>query len=371
MNKVNSNDLSTNDEPKNRYTINAPSAEESEQSRKLYILKSITLLTIACTLPLGILAYIKGQNPLFIALLTMALLSVLNYFLIIKEKISYSLASNVIAYPLLALMIYLVSTGGTNNTGALWIYSMPAVVLFLFGLKKGATVLFAFLLAMTFVLFFPDNIFLHIEYSFDYKTRLILVFILDVLLTSAYEYSSQISFSKMRDLTEELANIAEEDQLTGLRNRRGVHHQMERIYAQSKRDKTSLSLIMCDIDYFKDVNDRYGHETGDVVLIEVAKVIKDTIRRTDIASRWGGEEFLVVLPKTNEKEAYIVAEKIRKNILNLLVTHEQYQIKVSLSAGVADSKHTSSVDGLVKLADNYMYEAKTKGRNITCPTMFF
>jgi diguanylate cyclase (GGDEF)-like protein len=146
---------------------------------------------------------------------------------------------------------------------------------------------------------------------------------------------------------------------------------MERIYEQAKRDKTTMSIIMCDIDYFKDVNDRYGHEAGDEVLVKVAEIIKNTIRKTDIPARWGGEEFLVVLPKTNEKEAYLVAEKIRKNILDLLIVHEKHQIKVSLSAGVAESKQTSSVEQLVKLADNYMYEAKSKGRNITCPTMFY
>lgn len=371
MNKVDTKDLSKDDELKNRYPINASSVEDSILSRKLYILKSFTILAFLFTFPLGILSYTKGQDTLSIGLLAVAFLSILNYFLTLKEKINYTLSSDIIAYPIVALMVYLVATGGVQNTGALWIYALPAVVLFLYGLKKGTAVLFVFLLSMILILFYPENIFLYTEYSFEYKVRLVLVFALVASLASAYQYSTQNLFKKMQELTDELVNIAEEDQLTQLRNRRGIHHQMERIYAQSKRDRTSLSLIMCDIDYFKDVNDKYGHEAGDRVLIKVAKVIENTIRKTDIAARWGGEEFLILLPKTNEKEAYIVAEKIRKNILDILVTHEHNQIKVSLSAGVADAKHTSSVDDLVKLADNYMYEAKTKGRNITCPTMFF
>jgi len=355
----------------NSYRLNSPSLEDSHYSRQLYILKAITLLAIACTLPLGFLALSKDQSPLSYTLLSVAFLAILNYILILREKISYALATAVISYPLVLLMLYLVAEGGVNNTGALWIYSLPAVILFLHGLKKGVAILCAFLLAMVWILFVPDNIFLHTVYTFDYKARLILVFVLDATLTAAYEYSTENLFGKMKLLTEELSNIAEEDQLTQLRNRRGVHYQMERIYAQAKRDDTNMSLIMCDIDYFKDVNDRYGHEAGDKVLIEVANMIKNTIRRSDIAARWGGEEFLVILPKTNEKEAYLVAEKIRKNILDLMITHEIHQIKVSLSAGVADNKHTSSVEGLIKLADNYMYEAKSKGRNITCPTMFY
>jgi len=354
-----------------RYKLNAPSIEDSRYLRQLYIVKAITLLAIVCSLPLGLLALYKGQHMLSFALLIVAFISIVNYILTLKKKISYTLASAIVSYPLIVLMLYLVAAGGVNNTGALWIYSLPAVVLFLHGLKKGMIILSVFLLIMVMILFSPDNSFLHAVYTLDYKVRLILVFILDSALTAAYEYSTENLFGKMKLLTEELSNIAEEDQLTQLRNRRGVHHQMERIYEQAKRDKTTMSIIMCDIDYFKDVNDRYGHEAGDEVLVKVAEIIKNTIRKTDIPARWGGEEFLVVLPKTNEKEAYLVAEKIRKNILDLLIVHEKHQIKVSLSAGVAESKQTSSVEQLVKLADNYMYEAKSKGRNITCPTMFY
>ncbi|WP_295421120.1 GGDEF domain-containing protein [Sulfurovum sp.] len=354
-----------------KYKLDSPSVKDSKLLRQKYILKAISLLAMACTIPLGLLALSKGQNPLSFILLSVGLLSVLNYFLTLKNKISYALASAIAIYPIVLLMLYLVAYGGVNNTGALWIYALPAVVLFLHGFKKGLMILSIFLLGMVMILFVADTIFLHAVYTFDYKIRLILVFILDSALTAAYEYSTENLFGKMKLLTEELATIAEEDQLTQLRNRRGVHHEMERVYEQTKRDDTHMSLIMCDIDYFKDVNDRYGHDAGDQVLIEVANVIKNTIRKTDIAARWGGEEFLVVLPKTNEKEAYLVAEKIRKNILDILVEHEKYQIKVSLSAGVADNKYTSSIEGLIKLADSYMYEAKTRGRNLTCPKMLY
>jgi diguanylate cyclase (GGDEF)-like protein len=221
------------------------------------------------------------------------------------------------------------------------------------------------------LLFIPDNSFLHTEYSMEYKIRLTLVFILVSLLTSAYAHSAQQLFDKMIQLTEELSEIAEEDQLTQLRNRRGVYHQLERIYAQSKRDRTNLSLIMCDIDYFKEVNDVYGHDAGDKVLIAVANLIKNTIRVSDLPARWGGEEFLIVLPNANEKEAYAVAEKIRKNILDLIVEHGDINIDVTISLGVADIKRTKNVEELVKLADNYLYEAKGKGRNLTCPDGYY
>ncbi len=371
MNKSSKNNSVQKENSNHRYSINAPSVEDSELSRKKYIFRAITLLTALFTLPLGILAYINGQMTLSAVLISATLLVLLNDLLMIKNLISYKLATDIIVYPLSLIMLFLVATGGVDNSGVLWIYSFPMIVLFLHGYKKGIIVIIVFLFLLLGLLFIPDNTILQTTYTFSYKIRLILVFILVSLLTSAYAYSAQQLFDKMIQLTEELSDIAEEDQLTQLRNRRGVYHQLERIYAQSKRDRSNLSLIMCDIDYFKDVNDIYGHDAGDKVLIAVSDVIKSTIRKSDLPARWGGEEFLIVLPKAKEEEAYRVAEKIRNNILDLVVNHEGTDIQVSLSLGVADFKNTKSVEELVKLADNYLYEAKNKGRNLTCPDKYY
>jgi len=124
---------------------------------------------------------------------------------------------------------------------------------------------------------------------------------------------------------------------------------------------------LCDIDFFKDINDRYGHQMGDEVLVGIANIIKDTIRRSDMAARWGGEEFLIVLPDASQREAYQVAEKIRNSVLASSFYHHMKEIKVSLSSGVAQMKDADSIDDLIRQADNYMYQAKAKGRNITMP----
>jgi diguanylate cyclase (GGDEF)-like protein len=367
LNKITTQSSVEKEKEKHRYSINALSVEDSELLRKKYIFRSISLLGIIFTLALGLLAYVDGNYKLTLILAGATFIIIVNYALMVKNIISYKLASDFIVYPLLLLMIYLVASGGIDNLGGLWIYSLPMIVLFLHGYKKGIIVLVLFLLMLVALLFIPDNGFLHTSYMIEYKIRLTLIFILVSLLTSAYAHSAQELFKKMTELTEELSEIAEEDQLTQLRNRRGVYHQLERIYAQAKRDRTDLGLIMCDIDHFKEVNDIYGHDAGDKVLIAVAELIKHTIRVSDLPARWGGEEFLIVLPNANKKEAYAVAEKIRKNILDLIVKHEDVNIDITMSLGVADIKRTKNVEELVKLADNYLYEAKRKGRNLTCP----
>ena len=351
-----------------RYKLTSPSLEDSELLTQLYVIKLFVLVTFVFTLPFGIYSYMQGSIMLAIVLFGMTLLSLLNYLLTTKNFISRSLSANLIIYPLTALMVYLVASGGVHNTGALWIYSLPLAALFLMKFKKGIIVLTLFLILIAAILFLPDNPLLVAIYNFDFKLRLVVVFALVSALASAYQYSIEKLVRNMKVLTKELSEIAEEDQLTQLRNRRGIQHEMERMYAQTKRDKTSLSVIMFDLDFFKDINDRYGHEVGDKVLIKIALVIKGAIRATDVAARWGGEEFLVILPNTNEKEAFMVAEKIRKRILNTYMKNGDRQIKLSASAGVASSNQVKSLDALIKLADNYMYEAKIKGRNITCPT---
>ena len=342
--------------------------QDPERLRQSYTIKAISVLAITFTLPLGIMDYVRGEYVLSVFLLLISLLSIINFYLLYKNKIRYSLSSDLLLYPILALMLYLVATGGIDNTGALWIYAIPAIALFLYGLKKGLIVLLGFSLMIVLILFLPEDILnFSVSYSFDFKVRIIMVFLLVVSLTLAYAYSTQKLFREMHILTEKLSMMAEEDQLTKLQNRRGIQYQLERLYDEAKRTNKNFSIILCDIDFFKDINDRHGHQIGDQVLVEIAHIIRETIRRSDMAARWGGEEFLIVLPGASQREAYQVAEKIRQNVLKFLFYHQGQEVKVSLSSGVAQMKDATSIDDLIRQADDYMYQAKAKGRNITMP----
>ena len=161
---------------------------------------------------------------------------------------------------------------------------------------------------------------------------------------------------------DDLENMALTDGLTGLYNRRYFDIFYDNIFAQSSRYDIPLSLIMCDIDHFKKVNDTYGHDKGDVILKEVANVLKANTRKSDIASRFGGEEFMLCLPSTHITSAIDVARKIKQMILKIQAKDIK---KVTISIGVTfyRKEFENNSKDLLKRLDNLLYEAKNRGRN--------
>ena len=131
---------------------------------------------------------------------------------------------------------------------------------------------------------------------------------------------------------------------------------------KAKRYNTPLSIIYFDIDHFKQINDTYGHKKGDFILKEVSKIILQNIRKTDIFGRWGGEEFIIILPFTDLENALILAEKLRKKIEE----HDFDGINITISFGVTELKIDDNADTLINRADEALYKAKNKGRNRVC-----
>ena len=167
---------------------------------------------------------------------------------------------------------------------------------------------------------------------------------------------------------EELKRLASVDGLTQIANRRRFDEIMEKEWERMIREKGALSLIMCDIDFFKLFNDNYGHQEGDRCLQAVAKAIDSALMRpADLAARYGGEEFVVILPNTNEQGAMHLAERIRKGILSLKIPHAHSKTSpyLSLSLGISSIIPEKGVlsETLIKAADMALYEAKEKGRN--------
>ena len=160
------------------------------------------------------------------------------------------------------------------------------------------------------------------------------------------------------------------DALTGIANRRYCIEHLLLEYRRARRDRHPLSLLICDIDYFKKYNDKYGHLEGDNCLVRVANTISGELRRGgDLCSRYGGEEFVVVLPETDRPGACILAERIRQAIEALKIPHAASSISnyVTLSIGLAaESEEYDSHESLLKRADEALYRAKRKGRNRIC-----
>jgi diguanylate cyclase (GGDEF)-like protein len=184
----------------------------------------------------------------------------------------------------------------------------------------------------------------------------------------------QSKHSQLSELNERLNRMIDTDPLTQVGNRRSFQKRMDNIHLMSLRYKHIYSLIMCDIDEFKLYNDTYGHQQGDYALIKVAKTIRENLRKTDEVFRWGGEEFVIVLPQQSMKEAIKIAENLRIRIQALAIDHSGSRFRVlTASFGVASSSTENinfiSWENVLKIADDELYRAKAAGKNKVYPAL--
>lgn len=171
---------------------------------------------------------------------------------------------------------------------------------------------------------------------------------------------------ELREKNEQLDTLAASDPLTGVPNHRTLVTRLDEEVARAKAQQMPCSVLFMDIDYFKAINDQYGHSTGDLVLCQVARRATSILRSEDCLGRWGGEEFIAVLPGQDLRSAHEVAEKIRMQVSQQVVASEK-NLRVTCSLGIATYPQTAaSRDGLINAADQAMYEAKHLGRNQTC-----
>jgi len=201
------------------------------------------------------------------------------------------------------------------------------------------------------------------------KPTLLSIIISSLLLGgSAFIVNQIVSklFFTLSDLNEKLLEIAMTDPLTGLPNRRAFMTNLDVELARKNRSagEYPISFILFDLDHFKNVNDQFGHDAGDQVLQEFSKIVKQSLRKQDFPARWGGEEFMVVLPDTDLEGALVVAEKIRKSVTLTSLELNNIKIRCTVSSGVAVLKDKDSqVETIIKKADECLYEAKKRGRN--------
>ena len=174
-------------------------------------------------------------------------------------------------------------------------------------------------------------------------------------------------YKKLADSVLDLAAFGMRDQLTGIPNRRSFDYRVNWEWKRAIREKSPLSILMIDVDKFKNYNDSFGHQQGDVALQTIAKTIKQTVKRMiDFVARWGGEEFIVLLPTTDSAGAICVAEKIRAEIENMIIPcADERGNKITISIGVSTQIPTAhnSHEHTISMADSALYKAKEAGRN--------
>ena len=176
-------------------------------------------------------------------------------------------------------------------------------------------------------------------------------------------YLAHYYFGAVLRAERRLHDLATTDTLTGLANRRRVMEVASQQLGRRRRDGTPLSFVLGDVDHFKAVNDRHGHSTGDRVLVKVAGAMKAATREADTVSRWGGEEFLVVLPETDLYTALMVAERVRESVRQITVMRGNQPVNVTITLGVSSLRDGESLDDAIARADAAMYQGKIDGRN--------
>ncbi|MCB9096148.1 MAG: diguanylate cyclase [Arcobacter sp.] len=176
-----------------------------------------------------------------------------------------------------------------------------------------------------------------------------------------YYVFSLTDITKLKEKSNLLEYQASHDKLTGLLNRNRFDELYSKEIKKSKRYRNELSIILLDIDNFKSINDTYGHQIGDEVLKEISKLILTNVREADVCVRWGGEEFLILLPHTNLDGAIVVAEKIRTTISSIPISKEN--LIVTSSFGVSQMEDEDDENTLITKSDKYLYEAKNSGKN--------
>ena len=173
----------------------------------------------------------------------------------------------------------------------------------------------------------------------------------------------------IRELREKLKTLATTDELTGLHNRKYLLERMDQEISRAKRYGNALSLLLFDLDFFKVVNDIYGYEWGDVLLKSIADKLKGLIRKEDILTRYGDEEFVVVLPNTSEDNAFLFAERFRKDIekMEFIPAGEEERHPITISGGIAtypclpDTEEDANT--IIRYAEHALYNAKKRGKN--------
>lgn len=172
----------------------------------------------------------------------------------------------------------------------------------------------------------------------------------------------------IQDLTQQIDLLKEQvqtDALTGLYNYRFFVDTLPREMERVQRFLQPLSMIMVDIDHFKKLNDQWGHEIGNCALVHIAKLILNSVRKLDFACRFGGEEFVVILPNTDLRQSICVANRIRETIESTPLKLEKHSINITASLGVDEYRphHTDTLEGFIERVDSWLYQAKHSGRN--------
>ncbi|AOY89728.1 GGDEF domain-containing protein [Marinobacter salinus] len=341
----------------------AGAREEAQVSR---LLTWLSIMAISFLIGIGSKAWFAGHHTHAWVLWSFVLLVAANMAYFAKSGNRSRQIGGLLSVVGL-LFMYLIASGGESNTGPLWFYVFPPLLFFLTDLKTGtAVLLFCYLIAVI-VFQFPGLPLITAEYSMDFKIRFFATLTFESILCFVLEASRLKARNELVELAENHEYAAKTDELTGLSNRRDMQNRLLSEFSRYQRSGHHFSIVLIDLDLFKSINDQFGHDAGDDVLRTFSALMQTIIRQTDIAARWGGEEFLILLPDTSLLQALTLAERLRSETARTVFSFRDSRLPVTISAGVCSIAKACSVDDLLKQADVNLYSAKEAGRNRIAP----
>ncbi|MDV7105532.1 GGDEF domain-containing protein [Vibrio sp. TH_r3] len=275
-------------------------------------------------------------------------------------------SATTILYNLYCLMLYLVITGGVEGTGPIWIFIVSPVAYSIRGLKKGTIDIVVFLFVVIAGFIITDNYNIYDYQPEALPLRVVISFIIVALLTGFYERLREKYNEEIVALSQKNERLATIDFVTDLPNRRFMMKELVELKHRHKKTKQPYVILLADVDNFKKINDNYGHDLGDEALTQLANILKKSMPTQGIASRWGGEEFLIALPNSDKALGQSIAEKIHAELQKTTIYMNGKSVALTLSIGLVQSQLDKTIAQDIKLADERLYKAKEQGKNRTC-----
>ena len=331
-----------------------------EQNRRRYILLFVSYITSAIMLVLGIRHFLSEDSALQFILFTCSAAFVANALWFHKSN-QLEQACFIEASLVAIFVVGLVFHGGYAQTALYWVFPFPPIIFGLLGVRRGIVINLLLVSALLFVLYGPNIG--QAPYRDAECSRFIASLITLIIACLINEHFRERSHHSMDLLQRTKAQEANTDALTTLANRRFVDHELPQYLNDQPELFFPMTLVVADLDHFKHINDSFGHAEGDNVLRQIASLFRRKLRSPDIACRLGGEEFLLILPKTSLADALKVADKIRATIAQQRFIAGHSDLVITCSFGVAEiSTYRDFADGMQQ-ADMLLYQAKAEGRN--------
>ncbi len=262
----------------------------------------------------------------------------------------------------IGLAFFYIYDGGIFCGNGYLLIMMGLMVVTLFKGKQRFFYLFT-LAAMTFVLIYFELTYPHLIRKLSQEQCVTFVFASFLFVAFCSILLVSIFVDILQRKNYEIEKMSRTDFLTGIANRRSILEDLNRLSSVSKKNGRVFSILLMDIDNFKSINDTYGHSCGDLVLKKFARIVEEVLRDSDYFGRWGGEEFLIILPGTDLKEAVKVAERIKSKVAEKRFDCRSAQVKLSVTIGVCRYDPHLTLDENLHIVDEAMYKGKRSGKN--------